>query len=98
MGGRPGATPATRPWTNIWDLKLQNGHGVIYDDRWSDWIDPLLNHPIFKGSRGTWPRNTRSMTNRKTAPARFDFLLRTTSSEDNRVILGDLKTVPVKRH
>jgi hypothetical protein len=30
-------------------MKLQNGHGVIYEDRWADWIDPLLDHPIFKG-------------------------------------------------
>ena len=33
----------------------------------------------------------------KNCAGSFDFLLRTTSSEDNRVILGDLKTVSSKR-
>ena len=77
-------------------MKLQNGHGVIYDDRWADWIDPLLDHPIFKGVE-VLATEYAVYDKQKNCAGSFDFLLRTTSSEDKRVILGDLKTVSSKK-
>lgn len=70
-------------------MKLQNGHGVIYDDRWADWIDPLLDHPIFKGVE-VLANEFAVYDAKKNCAGSFDFLLRT---EDNRIVLGDLKTV-----
>ena len=79
-------------------MKLQNGHGVIYDDRWADWIDPLLDHPIFKGVE-VLATEYAVYDAKKNCAGSFDFLLRVspTSGEDNRVILGDLKSVSSKR-
>ena len=25
------------------------GHGSVYDEKWAPWIEPLLEHPLFKG-------------------------------------------------
>jgi len=77
-------------------MKLQNGHGVIYEDRWADWIDPLLDHPIFKGVE-VLATEYAVYDKHKNCAGSFDFLLRTTSSDDKRIILGDLKTVSSKK-
>ena len=73
-----------------------NDRGVIYDDKWADWIEPLLDHPIFKGVE-VLASEYSVYDSHKNCAGSFDFLLRTTSSEDKRVILGDLKSVSTKR-
>ena len=78
-------------------MKLQNGHGVIYDERWADWIDPLLDHPIFKGVE-VLANEFAVYDKQKNCAGSFDFLLRTTSSEDKRIVFGSRRRFLVKRH
>ena len=65
---------------------------------WADWIDPLLDHPIFKGVE-VLATEYAVYDKQKNCAGSFDFLLKVspTSGEDNRIILGDLKTVSSKK-
>ena len=73
-----------------------NDRGVIYDDKWADWIEPLLDHPIFKGVE-VLASEYSVYDSHKNCAGSFDFLLRTTSSEDKRIILGDAKSVSTRK-
>ena len=70
------------------------GEGSIYDEKWAPWIEPLLNEPLFKGVE-TLATEYAVCDKIKRIGGSFDFLLRV--HDDNRVILGDLKTVSSKK-
>ena len=70
------------------------GQGSIYDDKWAPWIEPLLDEPLFKGVE-TLATEYAVCDKIKRIGGSLDFLLRV--PDDNRVILGDLKTVSSKK-
>ena len=70
------------------------GEGSIYDEKWAPWIEPLLEHPLFKGVE-TLATEYAVCDKIKRIGGSLDFLLRV--RDDNRVILGDLKTVSSKK-
>ena len=70
------------------------GQGSIYDEKWAPWIEPLLEQPLFKGVE-TLATEYAVCDKIKRIGGSFDFLLRV--HDDNRVILGDLKTVSSKK-
>ena len=72
----------------------------IVDDKWSPWLDPLLDDPFFKGVE-TLATEYRVMDRYKSLGGSFDFLIRLKEEglEPNKqlVILGDLKSVSSKK-
>jgi len=63
--------------------------GVIYDDRWSQWAEPLLDHWLFRDCT-VLAVEMALCDPRKRVGGSFDFLVRT---DEGQTILGDLKTV-----
>ena len=72
------------------------GEGSIYDEKWTPWVEPLLDEPLFKGVE-TLATEYAVCDKIKRVGGSFDFLLRTTDPNDKRIILGDLKTVSSKK-
>lgn len=64
-------------------------HGVIYDDRWASWAEPLLDHWLFRDCQ-VLAVEYALCDPRKRVGGSFDFLVRTS---EGQTILGDLKTV-----
>jgi hypothetical protein len=72
------------------------GEPDIVDSRWTPWIEPLLDQPLFKGVEVLaveYPICDKI----KRVGGSLDFLLRPTDPDDNRLILGDLKTVSSRK-
>lgn len=63
--------------------------GVIYEDRWSEWAEPLLDHWLFRDCT-VLAIEMALCDPRKRVGGSFDFLVRTA---EGQTILGDLKTV-----
>ena len=76
------------------------GEPQIVDDKWSPWLDPLLDDPFFKGVE-TLATEYRVMDRYKSLGGSFDFLIRLKEEglepSKQLVILGDLKTVSSKK-
>ena len=72
----------------------------IVDDKWSTWLDPLLDDSFFRGVE-TLATEYRVMDRYKSLGGSFDFLIRLKEEglepSKQLVILGDLKTVSSKR-
>ena len=72
----------------------------IVDDKWSPWLDPLLDDSFFRGVE-TLATEYRVMDRYKSLGGSFDFLIRLKEEglepSKQLVILGDLKTVSSKR-
>ena len=96
------AIERTKEGPDGWEIRGRTLHRVlerhllgepdIVDDRWTPWIEPLLDQPLFKGVEVLaveYPICDKI----KRVGGSLDFLLRPTDPDDNRVILGDLKTV-----
>ena len=81
------------------ELHLQNEPQIV-EDKWSPWLDPLLDDPFFKGVE-TLATEYRVMDRYKSLGGSFDFLIRLKEEglepSKQLVILGDLKTVSSKR-
>jgi len=81
------------------ELHLQNEPQIV-EDKWSPWLDPLLDDPFFKGVE-TLATEYRVMDRHKSLGGSFDFLIRLKEEglepSKQLVILGDLKTVSSKR-
>ena len=81
------------------ELHLQNEPQIV-DDKWSPWLDPLLDDPFFKGVE-TLATEYRVMDRYKSLGGSFDFLIRLKEEglepSKQLVILGDLKTVSSKK-
>jgi hypothetical protein len=69
-----------------------SGEGIIFDNKWAPWIDPLLDCPLFQGAE-VLALEHRLCDEKKSLGGSFDFLLRDT---DGKLVLGDLKTVSKK--
>jgi len=63
--------------------------GVIYDDRWSQWAEPLLDHWLFRDCTVLAIEMALCDPGKRVGGS-FDFLVRTAQGQ---TILGDLKTV-----
>lgn len=100
------AIERTKEGPDGWEIRGRTLHRVlerhllgepdIVDDRWTPWIEPLLDQPLFKGVEVLaveYPICDKI----KRVGGSLDFLLRPTDPDDNRVILGDLKTVSSKK-
>ncbi len=96
------AIERTRGGPDGWEIRGRTLHRVleryllgepdIVDDRWTPWIEPLLDQPLFKGVEVLaveYPVCDKI----KRVGGSLDFLLRRGDS----VILGDLKTVSSKK-
>lgn len=68
------------------------GEGIIFDNCWAPWIDPLLDCELFQGAE-VIATEYRLCDASKSLGGSFDFLLRAASGE---IVLGDLKTVKTK--
>ena len=68
------------------------GEVDMHDDKWSDWIDPLLGDDLFKGIE-TLATEYRVVDRYNSVAGSFDFLI----SSDAGVTLGDLKTVSSRK-
>lgn len=68
------------------------GEGIIFDNKWAPWIDPLLDCSLFQGAE-VIALEYRLCDARKSLGGSFDFLLR---NSEGKVVLGDLKTVSKK--
>jgi len=68
------------------------GEGIIFENRWAPWIDPLLDCELFQGAE-VIATEYRLCDASKSLGGSFDFLLRAASGE---IVLGDLKTVKTK--
>lgn len=95
----------TKDGPNGWELRGKSIHGileqhllgiaggglqgVIYDDRWAPWAEPLLDHWLFRDCQ-VLAVEARLCDPVKRVGGSFDFLLRT---GEGQTILGDLKTV-----
>ena len=81
------------------ELHLLNEPQIV-DDKWSPWLDPLLDDPFFKGVE-TLATEYRVMDRYKSLGGSFDFLIRLKEEglepSSQLVILGDLKTVSSKK-
>ena len=81
------------------ELHLQNEPQIV-DDKWSPWLDPLLDDPFFKGVE-TLATEYRVMDRYKSLGGSFDFLIRLKEEglepSKQLVILGDLKTVSSRK-
>ena len=67
------------------------GEGIIFDNRWAPWIDPLLDCELFQGAE-VIATEYRLCDEGKSLGGSFDFLL----STSHGIVLGDLKTVKTK--
>ncbi len=96
------AIERTKEGPDGWEIRGRTLHRVlkrhllgepdIVDDRWTPWIEPLLNEPLFKGVEVLAVEY--SICDKiKRVGGSLDFLLRRGDS----VILGDLKTVSSKK-
>jgi len=65
------------------------GEVDMHDDKWSDWIDSLLDDNFFKGIE-TLATEFRVVDRYNSVAGSFDFLIK---EESGMTILGDLKTV-----
>ena len=65
------------------------GEVDMHDDKWSDWIDALLDNELFQGIE-TLATEFRVVDRFNSVAGSFDFLIR---EESGMIILGDLKTV-----
>ena len=65
------------------------GEVDMHDDKWSDWIDALLDNELFQGIE-TLATEFRVVDRFNSVAGGFDFLIR---EESGMIILGDLKTV-----
>ena len=72
-----------------------SGEVDMHDDKWSDWIDPLLSDPLFEGIE-TLATEYRVVDRYNSVAGSFDFLLRH-ADDPSFVVLGDLKTVSSKK-
>jgi len=63
--------------------------GVVFEDRWAQWAEPLLDHWLFRDCR-VLACEYRLCDPHKRVGGSFDFLVRTAQGQ---TILGDLKTV-----
>jgi len=81
------------------ELHLQNEPQAC-DDKWSPWLDPLLDDPFFLGVE-TLATEYRVMDRYKSLGGSFDFLIRLKEEglepSKQLVILGDLKTVSSRK-
>ena len=68
------------------------GEQVEFAERWSDWVDPLIECELFKDAQ-VIATEYRLCDARKSIGGSFDFLLKTSTGE---IVLGDLKTVGSK--
>ena len=64
-------------------------HGVIYDDRWGPWAEPLLDHWLFRDCQVLAVEYALCDPVKRVGGC-VDFLVRT---DQGQTILGDLKTV-----
>ena len=71
------------------------GEVDMHNDKWSDWIDPLLSDSLFEGIE-TLATEYRVVDRYNSVAGSFDFLLRH-KDDPSFVILGDLKTVSSKK-
>lgn len=67
------------------------GDGIIFDERWAPWIDPLLDCDLFSDCE-VIALEYRLCDKGKSLGGSFDFLI----CKDSQIILGDLKTVKTK--
>lgn len=67
--------------------------GVVMDEKWSEWIDPLLDHWLWEGCV-VEAVELRLCDESLSLGGSFDFLI---SDRDGRRVLGDLKTVRTKK-
>ena len=65
------------------------GEVDMHDDKWSDWIDALLDNELFKGIE-TLATEFRVVDRFNSVAGSFDFLIK---QKDGMTILGDLKSV-----
>ena len=65
------------------------GKGVVYDQRWSDWVGPLLDHWLFQGQKTFAVEHALVSTKWRLAGS-FDALIETAKGS---LVLLDLKTV-----
>ena len=65
------------------------GEVDMHDDKWSDWIDALLDNELFQGIE-TLATEFRVVDRFNSVAGSFDFLIK---QKDGMTILGDLKTV-----
>jgi len=65
------------------------GEVDMHDDKWSDWIDALLNNELFQWIE-TLATEFRVVDRYNSVAGSFDFLIK---QESGMIILGDLKTV-----
>jgi len=72
--------------------KHLSGEGIIFDNKWAPWIDPLLDCSLFQGAE-VIALEYRLCDARKSLGGSFDFLLK---DKEGKVVLGDLKTVSKK--
>ena len=82
--------------TECWKASPAKENQTSLMSRWTPWIEPLLDQPLFKGVEVLaveYPICDKI----KRVGGTLDFLLRPTDPDDNRVILGDLKTVSSKK-
>ena len=70
--------------------KHLRGEGVVYDTRWGDWVNPLLDWWLFQGPE-VLALELPLVDPKKRVAGSCDFLLK--SPKTGRLILGDLKTV-----
>lgn len=68
-----------------------SGEGIIFENRWAPWIDPLLDCKLFQGVEVIAIEH-RLCDAKKSLGGSFDFLLNTPDG----IVLGDLKTVKTK--
>ena len=67
------------------------GEGIVFENRWAPWIDPLLDCSLFQ-SVEVIATEHRLCDKDKSLGGSFDFLLNTPTG----IVLGDLKTVKTK--
>jgi len=65
------------------------GEVDMHDDKWSDWIDALLDNELFQGIE-TLATEFRVVDRFNSVAGSFDFLIK---QKDGMTVLGDLKTV-----
>jgi len=65
------------------------GEVDMHDDKWSDWIDALLDNELFQGIE-TLATEFRVVDRYNSVAGSFDFLIK---QKDGMTVLGDLKTV-----
>lgn len=66
-----------------------NGQELVYAERWTDWVDPLIECDLFKDCE-VIATEYRLCDKRKSLGGSFDFLIKRSNGE---IVLGDVKTV-----